>query len=531
MREMSGAQVLVESLSAHGVEVVFGIPGNHNLAIYEYLAKTGMRHILARHEQGCGFAADGYARVSGRPGVAVVTAGPAVLNTLAAMGQAYSDSVPVLLVAPGMPVRHPQRGNGHLHELKNQRAAVDAVVAIGHRVTSVAEVPDAVAQAFVDMTSGRPRPVYLEVPLDILDESAFTCPSEPVRTAPRRPPQDQLTQAAELIRGSSRPGLVVGGGARGAADPVRRLAERLSAPVVTTTNGKGVLPETHALSLGAGVHLAAVSDWVASRDLVLVVGSDLGSSDLYEEQWRLGGPMVRVDIDPVQIIVNASPDIALVGDASETLEALLERLGNVQPDPGLPGDTATWVRLVREEAAEEGRLWRDEIAVLDKVLDADAIVAGDSATVCYYGLKANLPLQRPGSFLYPSGAGTLGYGLPAAIGAKMAAPHQQVVAVMGDGGIMFSLAELASAAAEGLNLPVIVFDNGGYGQIRTNMQRRGYEPLGVDIPPPDFSGLARALGCRGVHVDCPSTLADALTRAFDADRPTVLHVQERVGTS
>jgi acetolactate synthase-1/2/3 large subunit len=172
-------------------------------------------------------------------------------------------------------------------------------------------------------------------------------------------------------------------------------------------------------------------------------------------------------------------------------------------------------------------LWREEIEAIGSVLTRDAIVAGDSAAVCYYGLRTNLALHTPGSFLYPTGYGTLGYGLPAAIGAKVAAPDRQVVAVLGDGGVMFTLPELAAAAVEGLALPVIVVDNGGYGQIRTNMERRGYSPLGVDIPSPDFAAAGRALGCHGVTIGGPRHLAEELAKAFLADRPTILHVTER----
>ncbi len=523
---MTGGEVLVRSLAAHGTDVVFGIPGNHNLGIYEHLASSDIRHVLSRHEQGCGYSADGYARSSGRPGVALVTAGPAVLNTLAALGQAYSDSIPVLLVSPGMPLRHPYRGNGHLHETKDQHAAVDAVVAASYRVTSVAEIGAAVTQAFADMTAGRPRPVHIEVPIDVLDESADTEVGLPVALPQTTAPPEQLNRAAAALAASIRPGLVIGGGARCAAAEVRQLAERLGAAVVTTTNGKGTLPEDHPLSLGAGAHLPAVAQWARTRDVLVAVGTDLGSSDLWNGPWQLDGTLVRIDIDPRQIGVNARPDISLVSDAAHALRSLLRQLGAGDAVP-VGGDAAIdWASRVRADAEAEGALWREETKAIADVLERDAIVAGDSAAVCYYGLRANLPLHIPGAFLYPTGYGTLGYGLPAAIGAKVAAPQRQVVAVLGDGGVMFTLPELASAAAEGLAIPVIVVDNGGYGQIRHNMELRGYAPLGVDIPSPDFAAVGRALGCHGVAIESPQHLSEELAKALVADRPTVLHVME-----
>lgn len=530
MAVMTGGEVLVHSLAAHGTDVVFGIPGNHNLGIYQYLAAGNIRHVLARHEQGCGYAADGYARVTGRPGVALVTAGPAVLNTLASLGQAYSDSIPVLLLSPGMPLRHPARGNGHLHETKNQQAAVAAVVAVSHRVTSVAEIGAAVSQAFVDMTAGRPRPVHLEIPIDVLEESAEVTIGSPVPPAELTAPIRQLEHAAALLASATRPGIVVGGGARSAAAEVRRLAERLGAAVVTSTNGKGILPEDHALSLGAGAHLPTIAEWARTRDVLVAVGTDLGSSDLWNGPWQLDGSLVRIDIDPHQIVVNARPEVAVVSDATMALRSILQLLGDSDSDsdPQQLREAAQWRARARAEGAAEGALWREEIEAIGSVLARDAIVAGDSAAVCYYGLRANLALHTPGSFLYPTGYGTLGYGLPAAIGAKVAAPDRQVVAVLGDGGVMFTLPELAAAAVEGLALPIIVVDNGGYGQIRTNMARLGYSPLGVDIPSPDFAAAGRALGCHGVTIDGPRHLAEELAKAFLADRPTILHVTERI---
>ncbi|MEC3979060.1 thiamine pyrophosphate-dependent enzyme [Amycolatopsis sp. H20-H5] len=523
---MTGGEVLARSLAAHGTDTVFGIPGNHNLSIYQHLRGNNIRHVLARHEQGCGYAADGYARVSGRAGVALVTAGPAVLNALAALGQAYADSIPLLLVSPGMPLRHPSSGNGHLHETKDQHAAVDAVVSSSTRVTSVAEISDAVSHAFADMTAGRPRPVYLEVPIDVLDETADVAVGRPVPLVKRTAPPDELARAAALLAESARPGIVVGGGARFAAPEVRRLAERLGAAVVSTTNGKGTLPEDHPLSLGAGAHLPAVAQWARSRDVLVAVGTDLGSSDLWNGPWQLDGALVRIDIDPRQIVVNARPDVALVSDAAPALGSLLGLLGEGAAGAASGLDAADWATRIRLEAAAEGALWHGEIRAMSDVLAPDAIVAADSAAVCYYGLRANLPLYAPGSFLYPTGYGTLGYGLPAAIGAKIAAPDRQVVAVLGDGGVMFTIAELAAAAAEGLAIPVIVVDNGGYGQIRHNMRRRGYDPLAVDIPSPDFAALGRAMGCHGVSIESPAHLGEELAKALVADRPTVLHVLE-----
>jgi acetolactate synthase-1/2/3 large subunit len=522
---ISGGEALVAALSAHGVDTVFGIPGTHNLPIYAQLRGYGITHFSPRHEQGAGYAADGYARVTGRPGVCLTTTGPAVLNAAAAAAQAYSDSVPVLFVSPGMPLRHPGLGNGFLHEVKDQSAAMAAVVAYSHRVTSVPEIPVAVAQAFAAMRSGRPRPVHLEIPLDLLDEVAEVTPVDPLPVPRTLPTPGQLDRAAGVLASAARPGLVVGGGCRAAAAEVARLAEALGAPVITTTNGKGTVPEDHPLSLGAGMQHPSVQEFVSECDVVVAVGTELAPSDLWLGPLRIAGTLVRIDIDGTQVVTNAVPDVAVVGDAAASLSGLLERLHRT-PAPDAVRRAARWRARVREDARREGRTWLPIVDAMAVALGRDGVVVGDSAMAVYYGALSNLPAYAPASFLYPTGLGTLGYGLPAAIGAKLARPDAKVVAMHGDGGVMFTIPELAAAAQAGLPLPVVVVDNGGYGEIRREMIDRGDQPLAVDLGRPDFPALARTMGCHGVAVDEPAELTAELDKAFRADRPTLLHVTE-----
>ncbi|MDN5796581.1 MAG: 5-guanidino-2-oxopentanoate decarboxylase [Intrasporangium sp.] len=537
---MTGGQAVVAALAAHGVDVAFGIPGTHNLEIYRHLGDHGIRHVSPRHEQGAGYAADGYARSCGRPGVAIVTSGPAVLNATAALGQAYSDSIPILVVSPGLPVRHPALGNGILHETKNQGAAVASVAAASIRATSVAEIPVAVAQAFAIMRSGRPRPVHLEIPLDVLAEEGEVTIATGATAAPVAAPAEAVAAAADLLAGAVRPVLLVGGGARWAAPQVRALAERLGAPVVTTTNGKGVLPEDHPLALGAGIHLASVAALVAEADVVVAIGTELAPSDLWNGPLPITCPVVRVDIDPVGVVTNLVPGVALVGDAARTLDDVLAALNpdrmplssqpadRSQPADGVDrdaaGTAAQWRSRKDGDAATEGAEWLEIVGALADALPRDAILAGDSAMVCYYGAIANLPAYQPSSFLYPVGFGTLGYGLPAAIGAKVAHPDRPVVALLGDGGVMFTVAELATAAGLGQPLPVVIVDNSGYGEIRNEMIDRDDPVRAVTFPAPDFAALGRALGCHGVTVTAASSLADAVREALAADTTTVIHV-------
>lgn len=526
----TGGQALVAALVAHGVDTVFGIPGTHNLEIYKHLATRGVRHIGTRHEQGAGYAADGYARTTGRVGVAVVTTGPAVLNALTAFAQAWSDSVPVLLVSPGMPLRHPALGNGLLHEARDQQAAFATVGAASLRATSVEEVPTVVAQAFALMLQGRPRPVHLEIPLDVLAEVADLGAhpgARPVVLPRSVPAAPVLADAVQRIGAATRPVVLAGGGAKGAVAELQAFVEVLGAPVVTTVNGKGVLPEDHPLALGAGVHLPSVRALVEDADVVVAVGTELAPADLWYGPLPLEGKLVRIDVDPVALVTNARPEVAVVGDAAVALSSLTKALEGrdlAGPSTGAGRDVAAWRETKREEARAEGAEWLEVVEALGPVLPRDIVVGADNAMACYYGAMTNLATYTPGSFLFPAGFGTLGYGLPAAIGAKVADPDRPVLAMLGDGGVMFTVQELAAAADLGLALPVLVVDNSGYGEIRNEMVDRDDPVHAVTFGGTDFAALARSLGCHGVTLDDVSGLGAAVTAALAADRPTVIHL-------
>ncbi len=519
---VTGGEALVQALAAHGVDTVFGIPGTHNLSAYAALAKHGIAHISPRHEQGAGYAADGYARSTGRVGVVLTTTGPAILNAAAAAAQAYSDSVPVLFISPGMPLQHPGLGNGLLHEIKNQPGSMEAILGVSIRVTSVAEIPLAVAQAFATMLEGRPRPVHLEIPLDLLDAEAEVSAVPSVDLGILHPPASALRAVVELLDAAERIVVVTGGGAFRAADQVRSLAEKLDAAVLSTANGKGTVAEDHLLFVGAGLQHAAARDLCAGADVVLAVGTEFAPSDWWGGLPVFAGRVIRVDIDAAEICANVVPDVALVGDAAATLGHLLENARAHTPADW----TGPWRSRLLEQAAQEGGPWMDMVRALADVLPRDTIVAADNAMAVYYGALSNLPLHRPHAFLYPTGAGTLGFGLPAGIGAKVAQPDAPVLVLQGDGGIMFTIAELAMAAEAGLALPIVIVDNGGYGEIRNEMEDRGEPIHAVGLGHPDFVQLARSLGCHGVHAENADELAGAVKEAFDADRPTVVHIRE-----
>ncbi|MFI9048842.1 5-guanidino-2-oxopentanoate decarboxylase [Streptomyces sp. NPDC053427] len=527
-RDRTGGEALVAALAAHGADLAFGIPGTHNLEIYRHLAAYGIRHVAPRHEQGAGYAADGYARASGRPGIAITTTGPALMNIAAAVGQAYSDSVPLLVVSPGMPLRHPRLATGLLHEMPSQSGAFGQLTAFSHRVASVPEIGAAVARAFTRFRTGRPRPVHIEVPLDLLTaaEPAGPPPLAPV-TLPVRPRPEAVQAAAEALGRARRPALVLGGGAHGAGAEALALAERLGAPVATTANGKGVFPESHPLALGVRLHTPAVRKWLADSDAVLAVGTELAESDLWSAPPLLGGTLIRADIDPAQMYAVLPADIALVGEAQETLRGLLDALGQGRAARSRQAGAAAAVRAAAGAATGEREAARlPFLAALRSVLPPATVLTSDSAQCCYYGALPHLPVDPPGRYLHPTGFGTLGYALPAAIGVKAARPDRPVVALSGDGGLQFTVQELATAVDLGLPLPVVVFDNGGYGEIRDEMAARGDAPVAVDHPRLDLGALARAYGGHGVRADTPGALADALRTALTVPGPTVITVPE-----
>jgi thiamine pyrophosphate-dependent acetolactate synthase large subunit-like protein len=518
---LTAGALAVRSLEAHGVELVFGIPGTHNLPIYRALGDSSIRHVTPRHEQGAGYAADGYARASGRPGVAVVTTGPAVLNAATAAAQAWSDSVPLLLLAPGMPLGHPAASTGYLHELVDQRLAMSGVVERAVRTETHAELARELADAFAAFAAGRPRARFVEIPLDLLEREADAAVlAAPAAARPVADP-DALDRAGDLLNGAVRPLLLAGGGAHGAAAALADALER-GIPVLTSINGKGCVVERHPLALGARYGLAAAHELIEDADVLVLVGTELGQADT----WRTGlaprGRVIRIDIDPAQVHGNVAADVALVGDAGPTLAALLGRAGAVRADAG-------WIARrepLDREAAAGGRRWEGVSAAFEAALGPGDALCADNAMVAYNGLLGSMRLAAGSRFLFPAGLGTLGYALPAAIGAKLARPDRRVAAVHGDGGIMFTLPELATAAELGLSLPVVVSLNGGYGEIRREMAEQGIPPLGVDLAPVDLPAVARGLGAHGIALPDAGALPDALEAAFERPGPTLITVPE-----
>lgn len=538
----NGAAAVMETMAAHGIDTVFGIPGTHNLELYRHLQRLGLRHVTPRHEQGAGYAADAFARVSGRPAAVLTTSGPGLTNAMTAAATSYADSVPALYVSPGVPLGTEGRDLGLLHEAKDSSGAMDRLVRWSRRVRSVDEASQAVAEAMTSLTRvGRRRPVHVEIPLDVLEAPWDGEPAAPSHRPDRSIASEQLDAAASLLRSATRTVVVAGGGSVDAADQLRAVVARLDAPVVTTSAGKGVVAEDDPRSVGAAIRLRAAQDAIAGADAVLVVGSELGDSDLWGGLIEARA-MVRIDVEVGQLSKNCSVLGEFVGveaDAGPALTGLLQRLGDGdriggrsarQGAPSGSGSTsgAAWAAQLRaaclDEAAVDAGVNRDLAAAVAEALPPGAVVTGDSSQITYYGAMHYLLLREPRRFCYMPGYATLGYALPAAIGAAVARPGSPAVALVGDGAFMFTLPELMTAVELQLPVVTVLVDNGGYREIRNGMEQLGVPPIAVDLARPDFTALARSFGASAHRVADADELARRLPQCLEAGGPAVLVV-------
>jgi len=522
-------EVLVEILENYGIDTIFGIPGVHTVELYRGLPNTSIQHITPRHEQGAGFMADGYARASGKPAGCFIISGPGMTNIITAMGQAYSDSIPMLVISSVNNSHELGLGEGRLHELPNQRALVSGVCVFSHRVLRADELPSVLARAFAVFDSARPGPVHIELPLDVITASGETLYRIPHRSFSRPGPDlEMIKSAAELLRSASSAFVVLGGGTAHAPEEARRLVELLGAPTALTINAKGILPASHPLSLGGLLPMTPVMEAIQSADVILAIGTELGETDtlLFYDRLNLSGKVIRIDIEAEQLTRNTLPDIAICSDSRLAMAALSEALQDFTPD--IEQNLARVAELRQSAMALVPEDYRFHGKFLNAVAEAlpDVIIVGDSTQPVYGGNFTYEP-DRPRSYFNSStGYGTLGYGLPAAFGAKLALPERNVVSLIGDGAIQFTIGELATGVELGLPVPILIWNNQGYGEIRKYMIEREIPTIGVDIYTPDFQTIARGFGCLAVRVDNFPQLRKALQDAVKADRPTVIEIAE-----
>jgi acetolactate synthase-1/2/3 large subunit len=524
----TGGEWVVAALAAEGVRHVFGIPGVHNLAIYDaLLGQSEIVHVLARHEAGAGFMADGYARAGGRPGVVLVTTGPGVTYALTPLVESYAGSQPVLLLASDIATGLIGKDLGALHEVPNQIDCLRPVCRWAETIRTGGDIAGAVQGAFHLFRTGRPGPIALSLPNDLLGASVEARLTPPGQG--RRPPCDirRVEEAARHLRGARRPVIIAGGGAvaAGADGELLALARRLGAPVVTTVMGRGSVPEDDPAWLGVLPNKGAVQPAIEAADVVLAVGCRFAHRStrglLLNLTFRPDQILIHLDLDPAVFGKLHPPTVGLVGDARDGLAGLLAVLG---PGAAASGWDPDWLATLR---AARGPRYTDTVDQLLRALrnhlPRETIVVSDQTGINYW-MEWHFPVYAPRTFLYPVGSATLGYGVPAAIGARVARPDRPVVAVVGDGGFLYSVNELATAVKYRLPVVFLVMNDNRFGAIKY-LQETMFGRWGeTELVNPDFPALARAFGAEGHRVDGVAELGPALEKALAHPGPTVLEL-------
>jgi 5-guanidino-2-oxopentanoate decarboxylase len=499
MLDMRTGHAIAEALQRSGIDTVFGIPGVHTLELYRGFAAAGLRTVLARHEGGAAFMADGYARATGRPACCCVITGPGLTNATTGIGQARSDSVPMVVVTSTTP--DATLGTGRLHELPRQLAILEQVCKTAHHATSPESAVAAAESLAAESLSGRPRPVGLQVPTDVL-RADVAAPSPSARPPVAAAPTVSAAFVDDVVArlaAAERPVLIVGGGAVRAVEDVRALVARLAIPVLTTTAGIGVVPHGDPHLLGALLARPEAQAWLAERDLVILLGTELSETD----------SVVPLDLpgDTIDINIDAGLDVA---GFARALPAVASR------------DHTADVARLRAAATTPRSGAERELADIINLLPRDARVYADMTQLAYTGCWA-FTSDAPGRYRFPAGFGALGYAVPAAVGGAIGDPDMRTIALVGDGGLLYTSSELMTATEYDLDLTVLLWDNSALGQIRDDMVASGIPPIDVEPRNPDFRLLAQAHGFTYTN--------DAGALASPPARRTLVHLRPRRGAA
>ena len=520
-RPMTGGEALVRSLYQEGVRVVFGLPGVQLYGVMAALRdEPRIRFVNTRHEQATSFMADGYARAGGSFGTALVVPGPGLLNAMSGLSTAYSASSPVLMISGQVPRDSIGKDVGLLHEVNDQQECIRPVTKWRRRVLQVADVPAAVREAVIQLRSGRPRPVEIEMPPETMEDEGLVELLPPVEVRPQVPSGRDLDRAVEALLAARRPLIYAGGGVHlsGAHEALGQVAEHLQAGVAQSAEGKGAVSDHNSLSLGAALwRESALRAHVQEADVVLAVGSRLA-----QVTFKPGTRIVQIDADEQEIGRNHKDTLGLVGDARATLEALLERLrAAAAPRTSRKAEH----EALRARTAAENTM--EPNASIIKSLRAGApentILVAGMTQIGYYS-RPFWPVYESRTYLSSSYSGNLGYAYPVALGAKVARPDRPVVSVSGDGGFLFNAQELSTAARHRINVVAVVFNDSSYGNVARDLDESWGGQYGAELQNPDFMKLADAFGVAGLRAKAPTEVGRLVREAIELDRPALVEV-------
>ena len=524
MKQPALADALALSLLEHGVTQAFGIPGIHNLKLFTSFVQQGIDVVTTRHEQGAAFMCDGYARASGRPAACLVIDGPGFLNASTGIAQASGDSSPLIVVTPAQDRASSPVASGRIHELEDQLQISRQICRASFEITDADSLASAVEGAFSIFNTMRPGAIHMQVPMSAVSNSIAAAPQP--RPVSDVTPMDgdtmqSIARARELLDAAERPLLLVGGGAVDAAEDIHRLASTLDAPCINTTNAKGILPKSSPYRVGGSPSLKCIRDAISQADVVLAVGTEFGETDydmLFLQESVVIQRLIRIDADPDQLLRNISADVAICGRATQVLPAIQPTARN--------RDGAQSASALRDSIRQEPHFRADYGDFFQLMVEATDVLVSDSAQPSYFAVWMYEP-EKPRSYFHSaSGFGTLGFGIPAAIGAKLARPESRVSCLVGDGGAQFTISELAVASDLGLGMPFLVWDNSAYKEIdkalaaENILKHTGYRRS------PDFRMLAKGFGCAHAAPRNHEELASVIAEAHERSVPTVVAVAE-----
>lgn len=525
---MRGGEALLGLLTEYGVDTVFGIPGTHTIELYRGLPGSGIRHILTRHEQGAGFMADGYARALGKPGVCFTITGPGVTNIATAMAQAYSDSVPMLVISAVNDLDPTGHHLARLHEIIDQPAVTTPFTLFSSYIESITDLRAQLALAWNLFTTSRPGPVHLHIPLSVLRAEVTPPISRHADfTDPFPIDQDAIIRLANRIEAAHKPLIIAGGGCRRHAGKVVELAGRIGAPVVCTSAGAGVISGSHSLYPGGQLSAAPVCAMLSASDCALMLGTEFSETDHWGHPFQLPDNQIWVNLDTA--LLERVGGSGMSADLGAVLPLLTDTLPQVTPDR--VEAAGRWCQTVRQQLARHtDPVTRTHLAVSTSLLDVigpDIRVCSDMTQLAYSALSRAV-IPTPGQWFHPSGFGTLGYGLPAAIGVQLALPDRPVVAIAGDAGFQYTFAEASVAAEHRLKILLLIWQNHALQQIADDMVAAGIEPNAVHQQNPDFALFARATGWeyrqQTALTDLHEVIAQSLQFVDDQSRPMMLEI-------